>query len=219
MAIFDIQLRPDQCALVIIDMQNDFVSADGHGDRHGKDYQIAQPGIDAIQLLYRDLPEDLRRIFIQTIREPDGSDYHWRFHKIMPERIRNNYHKDPGDLNCLRGTWGAEIIDPLKPGPNDHIFFKRRYSAFYQSDLEMCLRSWGIDTLIFTGVVAEICVETTVRSAFTRDFDIIVVEDGVVSWNESAYRTFMQLVSNSLGMVIPAAKINELFQDDLRKQD
>ncbi len=210
-AILDTQLRPDQCALVIIDMQNDFVSADGHADRHGKDFQKARPGIDAIQLLCRELPEDLRRIFIQTIREPDGSDYHWRFHKIMPERIRNSYHKDPGDLNCLQGTWGAEIIDPLKPGPNDHIFFKRRYSAFYQSDLEMCLRNWGIDTLIFTGVVAEICVETTVRSAFVRDFDIIVVEDGVVSWKEEAYQSFLRLVSESLGVVVPAAKVNDFF--------
>ena len=212
MKIPDIQLQPDRCALIIIDMQNDFVSAEGHSDRHGKDFQKAQPGIDAIQLLCRQLPEDLKRIFIQTIREPDGSDYHWRFHKIMPERIRSSYHRDPGDLNCLRGTWGADIVEPLKPGPSDHIFFKRRYSAFYQSDLEMCLRSWGIDTLIFTGVVAEICVETTVRDAFVRDFDIIVVTDGVISWNENACRSFLQVVSNSLGMTASAAGVLDVFR-------
>jgi len=208
----DIKLNPLKCALVIIDMQNDFVSESGHGDRHGKDYRKALPGIDAIQRLCRELPESLKRIFIQTIREPDGSDYHWRFHKVMPERIRSSYYRDPGDLNCLRGTWGADIIAPLKPGPEDHIFFKRRYSAFYQSDLEMCLRSWGIDTLIFTGVVAEICVETSVRSAFVRDFDVIAVADGVISWNENACRSFLQLVSNSLGITASASEVVEFFR-------
>lgn len=213
-----IQLDPRNCALVIIDMQNDFVSSGGHGDRHGKDYRQAQPIIVTIQSLLHELPPELRRIYIMTVREPDGSDFHWRFHKILPQRILENLKNNPNDPNVLRGTWGVEIVAPLKPQENDHIFYKRRYSAFYQTDLELCLRSWGIDTLIFTGVVAEICVETTVRSAFVRDFDIIVVEDGIASWNDAACRSFLRLASDSLGMVVPAARVNELFQNFQQKQ-
>ncbi|MFC1814771.1 cysteine hydrolase family protein [Thermodesulfobacteriota bacterium] len=207
----DILLKPRQCALINIDMQNDFVSSGGYADRHGKDYRQVQPIIPAIQYLVRELPEELKRIYIMTVREPDGSDYHWRFHKIMPDKIRDNLKNNSTEHNVFRGTWGAEIVDPLKPEPKDHIFYKRRYSAFYQTDLEMCLRSWGIDTLIFTGVVAEICVETTVRSAFVRDFDIIVIKDAVGSWNEEAYQSFLRLVSESLGVVVTAAKLNDFL--------
>ena len=75
----------------------------------------------------------------------------------------------------------------------------------------MCLRCWDIDTLIFTGVVTEVCVETTVRSAFVRDFDIIVVEDAVASFNETAYRSSLRVIADAFGMVLPAASVVELF--------
>ncbi|MEI9476374.1 MAG: isochorismatase family cysteine hydrolase [Deltaproteobacteria bacterium] len=203
----NLHLDPRRCALLIIDMQNDFVSPGGYHHRKGKSCGPMQAVIPNIQFLLRELPQEIRRVYIVTAREPDGSDSHWRFHRILPERMRLTGQNQGNDRNALRGTWGAAIIDHLKPKPEDPVFSKRRYSAFYQTDLEMCLRCWDIHTLIFTGVAAEICVETTVRDAFVRDFDIIVVSDGVASWDEEACHAMLRLIKQDFGLVLPSANI------------
>lgn len=125
--------------------------------------------------------------------------------------MRSSPKAQGNDFNVVRGTWGAQIVDSLTPGPDDHIISKRRYSAFYQTDLELCLRCWGIDTLIFTGVATEICVETTVRDAFIRDFDILVAGDAVASWDKEASRATLRTVEESFGAVLSCEKIVELF--------
>ena len=170
---------PRRCALLIIDMQNDFVSPGGYHHRQGRACEPMQAIIPPIQQLFRELPREVKIIHVVTNREPDGSDDHWRIHKLLPERIRVSGETLRAEHNVVRGTWGAEIVEGLKPRPGDHLIVKRRFSAFYQTDLEMLLRCWGINTLIFTGVLAEICVESTARDAFVRDFDIVIASDGV----------------------------------------
>ncbi len=75
------------------------------------------------------------------------------------------------------GTWDAEITPELAPLPGEYIIDKQRYSAFYQTNLELALRNLGITSVIITGVTTNICVESTVRDAFFRDFKVTVVED------------------------------------------
>lgn len=207
----DIVLDPRRSALLIIDMQNDFVSPGGYHHRQGRPCGPLQLIIPNIQQLLRSLPEEVKVIYVVTVREPDGSDNHWRFHRILPERVRITGETRGHDYNALRGTWGAEIVDILEPGPGAHTVYKRRTSAFYQTDLEMRLRCWGIDTLILTGVAADICVESTARDAFNRDFDIIVVSDGVASGTEPICKEMLNRMAASFGAVLPAAQIRELF--------
>ena len=73
------------------------------------------------------------------------------------------------------------------------------------------MRCWGIDTLLFTGVAAEICVETTLRDAFNRDFDIVAVSDVIVSWDEENYRAMLRITSRCFGIVLPTKKVRSLF--------
>lgn len=207
----DLHLDSNRCALLIIDMQNDFVSPGGYHHQKGKPCEPMQAIIPNIQLLLRDLPKEVKRIYIVTAREPDGSDCHWRFHKILPQQARHTHEGQRIECHVLRGSWGAEIVDVLKSGPEDHIFYKRRYSAFYQTDLEMCLRCWGIDTLLFTGVAAEICVETTLRDAFIRDFDVVAVKDAIASWDEDACQSMLRLTAQNFGIVLPAVEVNHLL--------
>jgi len=207
----DIVLDSERSALLIIDMQNDFVTPGGHHHRQGRPCGPLQLIIPNIQLLLGSLPEEVKIIYVVTIREPDGSDSHWRFHRILPERVRATGEARGQDCNVLRGTWGAQIVDILKPAADAHIVSKRRNSAFYETDLEMRLRCWGIDTLILTGVMADICVESTARDAFNRDFDIIVVSDGVASGDEAVCREMLDRMARSFGAVLPAAKIGGLF--------
>ncbi len=207
----EIVLDPRRSALMIIDMQNDFVTPGGYRHRQGRSCGPMQLIIPNIELVVRSLPAEVKVIYVVTAREPDGSDNHWRFHRILPGRVRASGETRGHDCNALRGSWGAEIVDILKPGSDAHMVFKRRNSAFFGTDLEMRLRCWGIDTLILTGVMAEICVESTLRDAFNRDFDIVVVSDGVASDTEAQCGQMLERVSESFGVVLPAEKIGELF--------
>jgi len=212
MKLSDLKLNPQCCALLIMDMQNDFISLGGYHNRRGKRCGKMQSIIPTIRYLLDELPTEVKRIYVITVREPDGSDWHWRFHKILPENLISTQEIQSSDRNVLRGTWGAEIVNLLEPRAGDHVFHKRRSSAFYQTDLELCLRNWGIKTLIFTGVSAEICVETSIRDAFCRDFDIIVAGDGVASWNEEACGIMQKVVAQNFGAVLPAKGICELLE-------
>jgi len=90
--------------------------------------------------------------------------------------------------HALRGSWGAKIIDELAPSDGDFVVEKRRYSAFYATDLDLLLRELSVDTLILTGVATEICVQHTAADAFYRGYSIVVVEDCVKGLSEDAHR-------------------------------
>jgi len=87
------------------------------------------------------------------------------------EAIRNN-------KAIIAGTPNVEIYEGLKPQPGDLVVAKPRYSASYGTDLEAILRSKGIDTLIISGTVTNVCCESTTRDAFSRDYKVIFLSDG-----------------------------------------
>ncbi len=90
--------------------------------------------------------------------------------------------------HAVRGTWGAEIIDELKPAGNDYVVFKRRYSGFFETDLDLLLRELGVDTVILTGVSTDVCVLHTAADAFFRGYEVVVVSDCVESFTEEGQR-------------------------------
>ena len=79
------------------------------------------------------------------------------------------------------GSWGAEIIDELKPQKGDFRVLKRKYSAFYGTDLDQMLRELKVDTVILTGIVTDICVQHTAADAFFRGYKIVIPRDCVVA--------------------------------------
>jgi len=81
--------------------------------------------------------------------------------------------------HAVKGSWGAEIIDELKPKKGDFHVLKRKYSAFQGTDLDMLLRELKVDTLILTGVVTDICIQHTAADAFFRGYKIIIPKDCV----------------------------------------
>ena len=80
-------------------------------------------------------------------------------------------------VHSLRGTEGAEVIDDLKPEPSDMVLPKRRFSAFFKTDLDQTLRVLGVDTIVVTGVTTEVCVLMTAMEGLCSDFSAIVLED------------------------------------------
>lgn len=93
----------------------------------------------------------------------------------------------------LRGTEDAEVIDDLKPEPTDMVLPKRRFSAFFKTDLDQTLRTLGVDTIVTTGITTECCVLTTAMDGLSHDFSVIILEDGCASRNKAIHESCLNL--------------------------
>ena len=95
--------------------------------------------------------------------------------------------------HCLRGTTGAEPIDELDRAPEDVVLPKRRFSAFFKTDLDQSLRTWGVDTVLVTGISTHVCVLTTALDAVSHDFRAIIVEDATAAYRPEMHRAVLEL--------------------------
>ena len=153
----EVRLDPARTALVVVDMQNDFVREGG--SLRGPGAEATIPAIRGLLELAR--AHGMRVVFSQDTHR-DG-DPEWQ---IWPE-------------HCREGTWGWEIVDALAPAPQETVLRKVRYDAFYGTPLDHLLRLWGVDTLVICGTVANICVHYTAASAALRWYDVVIPRDGV----------------------------------------
>jgi nicotinamidase-related amidase len=150
-------LDPQTTALVVIDMQNDFVSEGG---------SLLVPDAAATVPLIAGLLEQARAagarvVFSQdTHRDGDPEFAIWPVH-------------------VLEGGWGWQIVDALQPLPEDTVLRKPRYDAFYGTPLDHVLRQWGVRTLVICGTLANICVHYTAASAALRWYDVVIPRDAV----------------------------------------
>jgi nicotinamidase-related amidase len=96
-------------------------------------------------------------------------------------------------VHSLRGTRGAEVIDDLKPEPKDIILPKRRFSAFFKTDLDQTLRMLGVDTIVVTGMTTEVCVLMTIMDGLSHDFSAILIEDCTASRNREFHQRCLSL--------------------------
>ena len=117
------------------------------------------------------------------------------------------YKDAPGGPPIVPGSWGANTVDELKPQPGEYVLKKRGYSAFYQTDLEMMLRRRSINTLIITGTILHACILHTVFDAFSRDFEVIVVEDAVSTWASDLQQPTLRVIDLILGAVRPTSEV------------
>jgi nicotinamidase-related amidase len=161
-----VRVDPSRAALLVIDMQNDFVK-DG-GSLVVRDAEATLPRI--AQLLELARRAGMKVVFSQDTH--DEGDPEWR---IWGEHVR-------------RGTWGWQIVDELAPREDELVIQKVRYDAFYGTPLDHFLRLWGVDTLVICGTVANICVHYTAASAALRWYDVIVPRDAVSASSPSTSR-------------------------------
>lgn len=188
-------------ALIVIDVQNGFVSKGGSYDLLGMSISPYQEVIPKIRHLI-DICRSARIpiFYTQAIREPSGIDLLTKTHNILPRSREERIKKKP---ICVRGTWDAEIVNDLKPDENnDHVIIKRRDSAFHDTEIEVWLRSIGVDTLIFCGIDTSICVESSLRDAFNIGYDVILISDATTSNNKKHYESTLENVKEYYGLVM-----------------
>lgn len=117
-------------------------------------------------------------------------------------------------VHSLRGTKGAEVIDDLEPEPTDIVLPKRRFSAFFKTDLDQTLRTFGIDTIVVTGMTMEVCVLMTAMDGLCHDFSVIILENCVASRSKELRRACLNLYrENVLDPLLRIMTLDEFLKE------
>jgi ureidoacrylate peracid hydrolase len=194
-------------ALVVIDMQNGFVSKGGSYDQLGMGISYYQQVVPKIaQLIAMCRNAGIPIFYTQAVREQSGIDLLTKVHRILPKSREERIRKKP---ICVRGTWDAEIVDEIKPAPADHVVVKRRDSAFHDTEIGVWMKSLGIDTLIFCGIDTSICVEASLRDAFNNGYDVILISDATASGSTKHYESTLEVVREYYGLVMDIASFGK----------
>ncbi len=163
--VSSIRLPADRTAVIVVDMQNDFVKPQG---------KLYVPSAEQTVPKIRLLLDNARK------------------HRVMVVYTKDTHY--PGDpehsiwgQHVVKGSWGWEIVDELKPVANEIVIEKTRYDGFYGTPLDDILRVYGIEYVVITGTVANICVLHTAASAALRWYKVVVPIDAISAINEFDY--------------------------------
>ena len=185
-----IDFDPGRSAVLVVDMLNDFLEPTG-----------AMPLPEGHRLY-----EPIRRL-LATARA-HGSAVIW----VCDTHPPGDREFDKRSVHCLAGTWGAQIVEALQPPDDEYWVPKRRYSGFYETDLDLRLRELGIAHVILTGVATNICVRSTAHDAFFRGYDVIVVQDCVAATGEREQESSLYDIDTHFGTVAGLDEVLTIFE-------
>lgn len=193
-------LVPGATALVLIDMQRDFLLPGGFGETLGNDVShLGKVVAPLARLLAAARAAGIMVVHTREGHLPDLSD-------CPPAKLRRGNPSqrigDPGPYGriLVRGEYGHDIVDELAPLPGEVVVDKPGKGAFYATDLQQILAAAGVTQLLVTGVTTEVCVHTTVREANDRGYECLVVADCVGSYFPEFQRVGLQMVAAQGGI-------------------
>jgi ureidoacrylate peracid hydrolase len=177
-------VHPAQTAVLVVDMQNAYLSKGGYYDLFGIDISGSPhliKGVNAVIAASRSVGIPI--VFFQN---GYAADLHDAGGPTSPNWYKSNalrlMRERPGLAGTLltKGSWDYQLVDEIKPEPKDLIVQKPRYSGFWGTNLDMLLRSRGIQRLVFTGIASNVCVESTLRDAFFLEYFSLLVADATL---------------------------------------
>lgn len=189
---------PENAALLVIDVQNDFVADGGFFDRVGADVKTVQKSMPNLERLVGKAREaGVPVIFVQAIYDPEFLS--------APMRERN-LRRAVEMPRCLTDTWGAEFYS-VRPEPGESVIIKHRYSAILNTGLDALLKSRGIRSLLLTGVATDTCVESTGRDAYFIDYYVTIVSDCCGAASESDHLGALKRFDRDYGAIVTSGDL------------
>ncbi len=178
-----VQIDLTKTAVIVVDMQNAFVSKGGMFDLLGINLSDVRRRIQPCRDVIRKARErGCRIIYLKHSYAPDlsnsGGEDSPNWHRERGLAFIRE-HPDKKEVSLIDDTWGSEIIEELKPEEDSIIVKKQRFSGFVGTDLDDILKKYGIKYLVFLGTVINICVESTIRDAYFHDYFPILISDAV----------------------------------------
>lgn len=196
------RLAASRCAVLVIDMQNDFCAPGGYASRLGRDVSACRALVPRLERFIH-LARTHERPVIWIMAQYDRS--------LIPRPMLIRKLQSSTDEDCCpAGSWGAAPYG-VQPAAEDRVIVKHCYSGFYGTRLEEVLTALQVDTLIFTGVQTNVCVESTLRDAHSRGFYVVIAEDCVMSHMAKEHQASLSTISMLFGDVMTSERIVELW--------
>jgi len=205
-------------ALLVVDLQNDFVHDDGAFAKMGINVSMFQqiiPRVNALIDAARGLQVPV--IYVQMIHSQ------WTNSDVWVQRVRVSkagWAEDKPKLAyCVPGTWGSQWYEALRgPADNDHVVTKHRYSAFVNTDLDLVLRSTKRKSVVVTGGETNLCLGTTAMSALQYDYYVVLPSDCIAGINKDSHRHGLQLLDGYFGIVTTSKEVVEIWKAQNEKR-
>ncbi|MGY1741360.1 MULTISPECIES: cysteine hydrolase family protein [unclassified Blastococcus] len=199
-------LPADRTGLVVIDLQNGFCHPEGSRARAFGPDSVATPAgiVPGVLDLVREFRE--RGLPVWFTRQVHFPGDRMRAARVIPSHLERRGLKL--EL-CQRGTWDAELLDEVGAAVRspDEVVVKHRASAFYQTTFENELRMSGVQVLVVTGTTTSFCVDSTIRDAYARDFDVVVPAELVADTDQAAHDAVLASTDRFHGVVTTAPEL------------
>lgn len=202
------RIDPARTAVIVVDMQNDFV-ADGAALQSKQANAMVE---ELAQTLDFARSHGIKVVYTAHVHRSDGSDM----------GMYDDLYPPIADRAALvDGTEGVEIYPALAPRPGEHVVKKHRYSGFFATDLDLMLREWGVDTVVVTGTTTENCCHATARDAMFHNYRVAFLSDATGTFDypdlghgalaaDEVHRATLAILAFSTAHVMTAAEFREL---------
>lgn len=198
------RVDPATTAVVVVDVQNDFCHSDSPLAKIGFDMTAAQDMVpNLLHLVDAARGAGATIIWVKMVHTEST---------MSPVTIEHRLRTRPNaELICREGSWGAEFYR-VEPEAGEPVVVKHRYSAFVDTDLELILRSCGIKSVILTGVATNVCVESTARDAYMRDYYVTFVDDCSATYVPEKHAATLRNMADHFGVVATSSEIMDAWQ-------
>ena len=204
------KVQPAHTALVVIDVQNDFCAPGGMMDQEGLDLSRVQDMAERLPaLLSAARAAGVLVIFVKNVYSTEHNFYLSDTWLEQASRARGGSYTRREV--CKEGSWEGDFFADVRPEPGDPIVRKHRFNAFTNTDLDTILRAHGIRTMVFTGVATNVCVETTAREGFMRDYYVVFTSDGTATYADEDHEATLRNIDRFFGQVAPVGDLQAIW--------